>query len=310
MSQKINPSSLRDRETRHELRPALQGSPSIMSMGHTGKIINIHLISDSTGETLSSVARAVLSQFEGVESNDFIWPLVRTKPQLERVMESIAKDPGIVMYTILHDDLTDSLKRHCYELKIPCIPVLSHIIAEFSNYLGMNISHTIGRQHLLDREYFSRVEAISYTINHDDGQAGWDLYDADIVIVGVSRTSKSPTSVYLSCRGYKTGNIPFVSIETIPASIYDLKKPLIVGLTINPEKLVQIRQSRLSSIGQESVSDYVNIESIKNEVAESRKLFAKLNCQVIDVTKRSVEETAAKIIQLLQEKKLREKTNQ
>jgi len=274
------------------------------------KIINIHLISDSTGETLSSVARAVLSQFEGVESNDFIWPLVRTKPQLERVMESIAKDSGIVMYTILHDDLTDSLKRHCYELKIPCIPVLSHIIAEFSNYLGMNISHTIGRQHLLDREYFSRVEAISYTINHDDGQAGWDLYDADIVIVGVSRTSKSPTSVYLSCRGYKTGNIPFVSIETIPRGIYDLKKPLVVGLTINPEKLVQIRQSRLSSIGQDSVSDYINIESIKNEIAESRKLFAKLNCPVIDVTKRSVEETAAKIIQLLQEKKLREKTNQ
>jgi regulator of PEP synthase PpsR (kinase-PPPase family) len=275
----------------------------------TQKPINIHLISDSTGETLGSVARAVLSQFEGVESNDFVWPLVRTKSQLEKVMDSIAAEPGIVMHTILHDELIEPLKRHCYELKIPCIPVLSHIIGEFSNYLGMSISHKIGRQHLLDSEYFSRVEAISYTINHDDGQAGWDLFDADIVIIGVSRTSKSPTSVYLSCRGYKTANIPFVAIETIPPTIYDLKKPLIVGLTINPEKLVQIRQSRLTSIGQETVGDYTDIESIKNEIAESRKLFTKLNCPVIDATKRSVEETAAKIIQLLQEKKIKEKKN-
>lgn len=273
----------------------------------TKKLINLHLVSDSTGETLSSVARAVLSQFEGVESNDFIWPLVRTKPQLDRVLESISKDPGIVLYTILHDDLVEDLKKVCYELKVPCIPVLSHIIAEFSNYVGMNISHTVGRQHLLDSEYFSRVEAISYTITHDDGQSSWDLFDADIVIVGVSRTSKSPTSVYLSCRGYKTANVPFVSIETIPQTIYDLKKPLIVGLTINPEKLLQIRQTRLASLGQESGSGYVDLELIKGEVAESRKLFSKLNCPVIDVTKRSVEETAAKIIQLLQEKRIKEK---
>jgi len=275
----------------------------------TKKFINLHLISDSTGETLSSVARAVLSQFEGVDSNDFIWPLVRTKPQLERVLESISKDPGIILYTILHDELVEDLKKECYKLKVPCIPVLSHIIGEFSNYLGMNISHTIGRQHLLDGEYFSRVEAISYTITHDDGQSSWDLYDSDIVIIGVSRTSKSPTSVYLSCRGYKTANIPFVSIETIPQTVYDLKNPLIVGLTINPEKLVQIRQTRLASLGQESGSDYIDIESVKNEIAESRKLFSKLNCPIIDVTKRSVEETAAKIIHLLQEKRIKEKNN-
>ncbi len=270
------------------------------------KLINLHLVSDSTGETLSSVARAVLSQFEGVDSNDFIWPLVRTKPQMDRVLESIKQAPGIVLYTILHDELVEDLKKQCFALKIPCIPVLSHIIAEFSNYLGMTISHTVGRQHLLDSEYFSRVEAISYSITHDDGQSSWDLFEADIVIIGVSRTSKSPTSVYLSCRGYKTANIPFVSIDTIPQTVYDLAKPLIVGLTINPEKLLQIRQTRLTSLGQDSPTGYVDIESIQNEVAESRKLFAKLNCPVIDVTKRSVEETAAKIIQLLQEKKLKE----
>ena len=148
----------------------------------------------------------------------------------------------------------------------------------------MNISHTVGRQHLLDNQYFSRVEAISYTMTHDDGQSTWDLYDADLVLIGVSRTSKSPTSVYLSCRGYKTANIPFVSLETIPQTVYDLKKPLIVGLTINPEKLTQIRQNRLSSLGQESSTDYIDIESIKNELNESRKLFAKLACPIIDVT--------------------------
>ncbi len=266
------------------------------------KKINIHLVSDSTGETLSSVARAVLTQFEGVESKDYIWPLVRTRQQLAKALESIEKNQGIVLYTIMHDDLVEELRKECHRMKIPCIPVLSHIIAEFSNYLGVGISHAVGRQHLLDSEYFSRVDAISYTLTHDDGQSAWDLFDADIVIIGVSRTSKSPTSVYLSCRGHKTANIPFVSIETIPQTVYELKKPLIVGLTINPEKLLQIRQTRLSSIGQESEMNYVDIELIKQEIAESRKLFSRLQCPVIDVTKRSVEETAARIIQLLQEK--------
>lgn len=271
------------------------------------KTINIHLVSDSTGETLSSVSRAALSQFEGVESNDFIWPLVRTKSQIDKVMASISKDPGIVLYTILHDDLIADLRKKCYELNIPCIPVLSHIIAEFGKYLNMNVSNTVGRQHLLDSEYFSRVDAISYTITHDDGQSTWDLYDSDIIIIGVSRTSKSPTSVYLSCRGYKVANIPFVSLDTMPKNIFDLKSPLIVGLTINPEKLSQIRQNRVGSIGAEDVSStYVDIESIKREISESRKLFSKLSCPVIDVTKKSVEETAAKIINLVQEKRKNE----
>ncbi|MBM3579844.1 MAG: kinase/pyrophosphorylase [Alphaproteobacteria bacterium] len=264
-------------------------------------LINLHLVSDSTGETLSSVARAVLSQFEGVESRDFIWPLIRTKAQTAKVLESIAKNPGIVLYTILHDELVEDLRIECHRLKVPCIPVLSHIIAEFSNYLGMAISHTVGRQHLLDSQYFSRVEAISYTITHDDGQSAWDLFEADIILIGVSRTSKSPTSVYLSCRGYKTANIPFVSMDTIPQNLNELKKPLIVGLTINPEKLLQIRQTRLSSISHESETSYIELESIKKEIAESRKLFAKLQCPVIDVTKRSVEETAARVIQLFQD---------
>lgn len=264
--------------------------------------VNLHLISDSTGETITSVARAVLSQFESVESTDFVWSLIRTKNQIDKVKESISKNPGIVLYTILEDDLVESLKDHCQKIGIPCISVLSGIINEFSSYLGMDISHIIGRQHLLNKEYFSKVNAINYTLSHDDGQSSWDLYGADIIIIGASRTSKSPTSVYLSCRGYKTANIPFVSFETFPSNIYELKKPLIVGLTINPEKLIQIRQSRMVSIGQDLVTDYVDLEKVKLEIAESRKLFVKLNCSVIDVTQRSVEETAAKIIKLYQHK--------
>jgi regulator of PEP synthase PpsR (kinase-PPPase family) len=269
--------------------------------------INLHLVSDSTGETLSSVARAVISQFEGVETTDFIWPLIRSKSQLERVIESIQVNPGIVLYTILHDDLIENLKKKCFEISIPCIPVLSHIIAQFSSYLNMNISHTIGRQHLLDSQYFSRVDAISYTLTHDDGQSIWDLYDADIIIIGVSRTSKSPTSVYLSCRGYKVANIPFVSNDSFPQSIFELKKPLIVGLTINPEKLLQIRKTRLNILKEDQGTEYADIEAINNELLESRKLFSKIGCTIIDVTRRSVEETAAKVIQLFQDKKIKDK---
>lgn len=267
------------------------------------KKINLHLISDSTGETLSAISRAVLSQFKDIDSEDFVWSLIRTKVQLEKVKESISQNPGIVLYTILEDDLVKNLKNHCYQLKLPCISALSRIVTQFSNYLNMNINHSVGRQHILDEEYFSKVEAINYTINHDDGQLAWDLNDADIIIIGVSRTSKSPTSVYLSCRGYKTANIPFVNIEAIPSNIYQLNNQLIVGLTINPEKLIQIRQNRLISLGQNNDTDYVDLELVKKEIIQSRKLFSKLQCPVIDVTKKSVEETAAQIMQLFQSKK-------
>jgi regulator of PEP synthase PpsR (kinase-PPPase family) len=267
------------------------------------KFINLHLVSDSTGETLSSVSRAILSQFESVEANEFVWPLTRTTLQIQKIKESIAANPGIVMYTILEDKLVEDLKNYCNLNSLPCISVLSKIINEFSNYLGMNIINSIGRQHILDAEYFARVEAINYTINHDDGQCHWDIYNADIVLVGVSRTSKSPTSVYLSCRGYKTANIPFVSIDSVPKSLFELQKPLIVGLIINPDKLMQIRETRLSHLGQELPILYTDIDAIKHEISEARKLYARLQCPVIDVTKRSVEETAAKIIHLLQEHK-------
>ena len=266
------------------------------------KKINIHLISDSTGETLSSVARAALSQFEGVESNDFIWPLVRTKSQIEKINESITKNPGIVMYTILQDDIVNLLISHCVKIQVPYISVLSDIVQKFSSYLNMDVNNVIGRQHLLDDDYFSRVEAINYTMTHDDGQSDWNLDEADVILIGVSRTSKTPTSIYLSCRGYKVANIPFVTIDTIPKNLEKLKHATIVGLVINPEKLISIRTSRMSGLGHEDKTDYIDIDSIKKEISESRKLFAKLKCPVIDITNRSVEETSAKVIQLYQQK--------
>lgn len=261
--------------------------------------VNIHLISDSTGETLGSISRAVISQFESVETEEFLWPLTRTMNQIDKIKESIIKNPGIVLYTILQDDMINALRRHCYKLNIPCISALSRIISQFSQYLKMDVTNSIGRQHILDQEYFSKVEAINYTIEHDDGQKVRDLDFADIIIIGVSRTSKSPTSVFLSCRGYKTANIPFVNLASFPKEIYDVKKPLIVGLMINPDKLLQIREVRVDSMGDTNLeTDYIKIEKIKKEIAESRILFSQLKCPIIDVTKRSVEETSAKIIQL------------
>jgi regulator of PEP synthase PpsR (kinase-PPPase family) len=263
------------------------------------KKTNLHLISDSTGETLGAISRAVISQFENLEVEEFIWPLTRSSNQIEKIKESISQNPGIILYTILKDDLILDLKNHCNKLDLPCISALSRIIGQFSRYLKMDVTGSIGRQHILDEEYFSKVEAINYTIEHDDGQKARDLDSADIIIIGVSRTSKSPTSVFLSCRGYKTANIPFVTLDSFPKEIYDVKKPLIVGLTINPEKLLQVRQVRVNSMGDTNLeTDYIKIDKIKNEIAESRILFSRLKCPIIDVTRRSVEETSAKIIQL------------
>jgi regulator of PEP synthase PpsR (kinase-PPPase family) len=263
------------------------------------KKINLHLISDSTGETLGAISRAVISQFTDIEVEEFIWPLTRSVNQMTKIKNTITDNPGIVLYTILKDDLIKDLKKHCDHLNLPCISALSRIIGQFSRYLQMDVTGSIGRQHILDEEYFSKVEAINYTIEHDDGQKVRDLDNADIIIIGVSRTSKSPTSVFLSCRGYKTANIPFVNLDIFPKEIYDVKKPLIVGLMINPEKLMQVRQVRVNTMGDTNIeTNYIKLEKIKEEIAESRILYSKLKCPIIDVTRRSVEETSAKIMQL------------
>lgn len=261
------------------------------------KNFNLHLVSDSTGETVSSVARATLAQFENVEAEEHNWTLVRSKTQLEKIIVRISENPGVVMYTLVDKDLRGMLKLACAKLGVPCIAVLANVISELSSYLGEKTSALPGKQHELNEEYFTRVDAINYALAHDDGQAHWELEEADIVLVGVSRTSKSPTCIYLAYKGCKSANIPFVLDCPLPPELETLKKPLIVGLSINPERLGQIRKTRLLSLNQEQDTNYVDVEYMQREVSKSRKLFQQNKWPVIDVTKRSVEETSATIMQ-------------
>lgn len=267
------------------------------------KNFHLHLISDSTGETVSSISRAVMAQFDDVEPEEHIWPLIRTKGQLEKVIDKIRENPGIVIYTLINQDLNDMLYKECTNLKVLCISPLSKVVSDIASYLNIDAKAYVGRGHEINESYYERVSAINFAIAHDDGQSTSNLEEADIVLVGVSRTSKSPTSVYLAYRGFKTANIPFVRGTGLPDKLFDLKKPLIVGLTISPERLTQIRKSRLLALLEEKETSYVNLDDIKEEIAESRKLFLKHGWPVIDVTRKSVEEAAAQIIQYYNEKK-------
>jgi len=263
------------------------------------KRINIHLVSDSTGETLGAMSRAVISQFKGVESNEFMWSLVRTKRKMLEVIEKIKIEGGIVLYTILSQDLLEILLSECKKNQIATIPALDEIIEKFSKYIGQNIINKPGRQHILDQDYFKRIEAINYTISHDDGQKIDGLEEAEIVIIGPSRTSKSPTCIYLSHRGLKAANIPFISGIELPEKLFRLKNTLIIGLTINSEALIQIRKNRVKILGQDikSGNEYIDYESVDREVKEARKHYFKNNWPIIDVSKKSIEETAAAIIE-------------
>ncbi len=264
---------------------------------------HLHLVSDSTGETASSVARSALSQFEGVEAEEHVWSLVRTKGQMEKVLYGIRENPGMVLFTVIDETLGSELKKECTKLKIPCVPVLSRVISELSSYLGTEASDQVGRQHRLDEEYFERVEAINFALAHDDGQNTNELEEADVVLVGVSRTSKTPTCVYLSYRGLRAANVPYVMGCALPHNLLELERPLVLGLVINPERLMQIRKSRLLHLKEKRETSYVDIERIKEEVAEARKLFAQQKWKVIDVTRRSVEEVTATIMQYYTEHK-------
>lgn len=272
------------------------------------KQFHLHLVSDSTGETVSSVSRAAIAQFDEVEADEHIWSLVRTKSQMERVITGIQTHPGMVLYTIVDKRLRDQLKAECLKMNVPCIPAIAGIISEMANYLQVETSNMPGRQHELNDEYFSRVEAINYALSHDDGQAHWELEDADIVLVGPSRTSKSPTCIYLAYRGYKAANIPYVKDCPLPPSLETLKKPLLVGLTIDVERLLQIRRTRLQSLKQDEHTNYIDMDEVKKEIAESRRFYMQHRWPIIDVTRRSVEETSAQIIQLHQ-KRMEQKLN-
>jgi regulator of PEP synthase PpsR (kinase-PPPase family) len=265
------------------------------------KQLNIHLISDSTGETLSFIVKAVLSQFPEIQVKEFHYFLTRTVSQMEKHLNSIIEMKGIVIYTVLDETMEKLMQDRCNQHNILCIPAISQIVKQFADYLGMKNIKNIGRQHQVSDEYYKKMEAINYTIAHDDGNLANDLQDADIIILGVSRSSKSPTSVYLAYKGYKVGNIPFVKSDLIPKYIKDLKKPLIVGLTIDAERLKTIRQTRIKTLEVKDETDYTDIMRIEEEVIEAKKFFGKLEIPVINVTEKSIEETAVYIINLFDE---------
>lgn len=264
----------------------------------------LHLVSDATGETLTALSRAALSQFEHAKQTDeHRWVFVRSPDQMRRVIAGIEAQPGLVLFTLVDLELRQILQEGCRRLKQPCISVLDPVIAAFVSFFGERARAEPGRQHELDQEYFARIEAMDFTMAHDDGQHAEDLEKADIILVGVSRTSKTPTSIYLANRGLKTANVPFVPGVPLPPKLETAKEPLIVGLTANPDRLMQVRRNRLLSLNQQAETTYVDNEAVKAELAAARKFFTRLGWPVIDVTRRSIEETAAAVLNLYYERK-------
>lgn len=263
---------------------------------------HLHLISDATGETINSVARAALSQFEGVAVVEHMWPLIRSKRQLDKVLATVENHPGVVMFTLVNKELREHLQASCRALQIPCVSVLDQVIGVLSTHFGVASRDQPGRQHALDAEYFARIDAIHFVLAHDDGQLPHDVEEADIVLVGVSRTSKTPTCFYLANRGIKAANVPIVPGVALPVALLHARRPLIVGLTNNPDRLVQVRRNRLLMLNQPDQTDYIDIERVKEEVTHARRLFSERRWPVIDVTRRSIEETAAAILRLYNER--------
>lgn len=261
--------------------------------------LHLHLVSDSTGETLESVAKACLAQFEGVQAVRHFWPMIRSERQIERVMEEISQRPGLVLFTLVNPMVRDRLQGRCLQLGLPAISVLDPVLQALSQSLGQSARGMPGRQHLMDAAYFSRIEAMHFTMAHDDGQSAETLDEADIVLLGVSRTSKTPTSIYLANRGYKTANVPVVPQIPLPPQVFQLRRPLVVGLTTSTERLVQIRRNRLLTLNQSTDSEYVREEEVQAEITFARRLFTQHGWPVIDVTRRSIEETAAAILNYL-----------
>jgi [pyruvate, water dikinase]-phosphate phosphotransferase / [pyruvate, water dikinase] kinase len=267
---------------------------------------HLHLVSDATGETLIMVARAAAAQYANVSPVEHLYPMVRSARQLDLALNEIAESPGVVLYTLLDDDLIAVLEAKCRELGLPCMSVLGPVLRLFQTYLGSETSHRAGAQHVLNAEYFQRIEALNYTMVHDDGQHVEGLNEADVVLVGVSRTSKTPTSIYLANRGVKTGNVPLVPGVTLAPEVERLSAPLVVGLYASPERIVQIRENRLLGLNAHRDDDqYIDKAAVAEEVAYSRRLCAKHQWPSIDVTRRSIEETAAAVMKLLSEKRRR-----
>lgn len=270
--------------------------------------LHVHLLSDSTGETLENIAKAALAQFDDVAVTRHFWPMVRSPSHLERILGEVADNPGLVLFTLVNRELRAELERRCAALGLPAVAALDAVTDALETLLGQQAKARPGRQHMLDAAYYARVEAIHFTMAHDDGIAWEDWEAADIVLAGVSRSSKTPTSIYLANRGYKTANIPIVPESPPPAHLYALDHPLVVGLTTSADRLVAVRRNRLSALGEDRTTSYADEEAVKRELAYARRMFADNAWPVIDVTRRSIEETAAAIIKLCEDRRVERRT--
>ncbi|PCI63874.1 MAG: phosphoenolpyruvate synthase regulatory protein [Kordiimonadales bacterium] len=260
------------------------------------EIFHLHLVSDSTGETLEAIVSAALVQFEGVKVRKHFWPLVRSALQMNRLMIDIAEDPGLVMYTLVNREIREVLEKCCLEENLPALSILDPVINLLGSYFGQKASRKPGRQHIMDAHYFQRIDALHFTMAHDDGQLVENAAEADIILVGVSRSSKTPTSIYLANKGFKTMNVPFVHGCPMPAELNGLENTFVLGLTTSVERLVQIRTNRLRSLKESADADYTNQLHIQDEVKECRRYCTERGWQILDVTRRSIEESAAAIL--------------
>ncbi len=264
---------------------------------------HIHLVSDATGETLNAIAKAALAQFEGVTVHEHSYALVRSTRQLQRAIEHIKADPGLVFFTLVNPDLRKELIAQCGALALPVFDVLEGPMTVMRQFLGASETHRPGGQHEMDQRYVERIEALNFTIQHDDGQGLETLDEAEVVLVGASRTSKTPTCVYLAIRGVRAANVPLIPNVALPSQLLGAKNALIVGLWASPDRLVQVRRNRLSTLGERRQTDYVDIEAVRTEIATTRKAFEQYEWPSIDVSRRSIEETAAAVLNLLAERR-------
>ena len=268
-------------------------------MPHSKNYFHLHLISDATGETLIASSRAVTSQYKTNQAIEHVYPLIRNRKQLDQIIESIDAEPGIVLYTIANIELGKFLEENCRRIGTPCVSVLEPIFKTFQSYLGAPKSRKVGAQHELNTEYFSRIDALNFTMMHDDGALPENIEDADVLLIGISRTSKTPTSIYLANRGVKTANLPLVPGVEVPQSLFTARNPLIVALIASTDRIYQVRQNRVLGADIKLQNhDYIDRASIAEELAHTRKLCNRQNWPMIDVSRKSIEETAAAILEL------------
>ena len=265
---------------------------------------NVYLISDSTGETLDRIFLSLKSQFAKFEYEKKEFAFVRTEQQIDKIIKECSElENSIILYTIVETKLAKYISNISQKNNIPCFGILGNLILNFSKLLNQKAIHKPSAQHVLDDEYYRRIEAIQFTMYHDDGKKLDDIAKADIVLLGVSRTNKTPTSIYLANRGYKTINIPLVLDQKIPDDLKSNNKTCVIGLVADPERLADIRRNRVAIMQDNNIQEYTDLKSIKEEVTKSKQLFNKYKWPIIDVTRRSVEETAASILKIFEIKK-------